>query len=281
MALKPIDYVILLIAGAIAVYIILMMISGPIKKSIIDIQGPRRGPTARFVRYLGCAVIMCTDGCESDVVYTHALEYEGNKVVKSCHQFIEEKGWCEGKDPGTHLCGEDYVFEFTFDGDVKYRGDYSVNSLDPSTYGSCGYGDSGWQTDASCIGRWEESGYMDMPCITCKLNKIPYGPVPMGVLFSYGRGSECGISGNDLFAGSLYVSDEYANNNCETGGKGGSLKNCDFKKDNTFWIWTVENGQSAWCLEGEDKIFGKWKLCGCAGLEWYRCPKLAICEYAP
>ena len=298
--MKAIDYVILILLGLVVIVIIGYMVLPTLARERINVEEPTRSPLARFIRYLGCAVVMCTHGCESDEVITHALEYEGNKIVKSCHQLIEEKGWCDGLDPGTKLCSDDdtkYVFNFTFEKDVTYRTNYSVDRWDPRTYGTCAFPDDGWQTDASCIGRWEDSNLIDDPCRDCKLD-VPasdnpaIGSIPTGVLISYGDESECGVRGNEIvvnydhLAGSLYVSENYANNNCEKSSNWETSYtdneyNCDFNTGDTFWIWSVENGVSATVWEFDIWGMHVKRVMSCVGTGWYRCPKIVICDHEP
>jgi hypothetical protein len=239
---------------------------------------------------------MCTKGCGDDYLATNILEYEGNKPVKSCRQLVaEHPTWCAA-GPGTKLCGKVYAFNFTFKEKITYHGDYHVKTTDTRTYGSCGWGEGGWQTDASCIGRWAQSGFMEDPCWTCKLDRITenlpfHFSVPMGVSFVYdsASGAECGIPGTvylgpnyDSYSGSLYFSENYANANCKGSGWMGSLHNCTFNQDDTFWVWTAENSQSFTSIEFDAWIFGHVKsYVACAGLGLCNCPKLAICENPP
>jgi hypothetical protein len=280
------DILVLLLLGAIVVVILMSMIR-PVISEIFGkyVEAPKQGETARFVRYLGCSIAMCAYGCGSDEVVNYPLEYEGNKVVWSCKQLMDEHpSWCVGG--ATTLCGPGYAFNFTFKEVITYHGNYTVNTMDTKTYGSCGFGESGWQTDASCIGRWA-GNLIDSACIDCKnIGSVYYAVRPqVGALFSYTNGDECNARGDERplgkdynsFSGSLWVSQNYASINCEKWGYVSYefLGYCNFNKDDTFWIWSIKNTQMAYYYE----LFGRQHTCG-LGSE-YGCPKLIVCDHTP
>jgi len=290
--MEKMTIVVLIVLGFLVIVVLSYMIR-PIWSQILGdyVKLPKQGEKARFIRYLGCAVALCTHGCGSDKLITHDLEYEGNKVVKSCGQLIDEFGYCDGMLDGTKICSDDtnkYPIDFTFKEEILYEANYQVIASNLESYGTCGMGDGGWQTDVSCIGRWRESHLMDDPCFTCGLDQITknlpsHFSIPTGVLFSYNNADECNARKNeeplgynyDPYCGSLWVSQDYANNNCEGSAWLGSLENCKFNIDDTIWIWSDKNAVTASCIN----FFGMH--CFCGGITSYQCPKLILCDTEP
>jgi len=226
-----------------------------------------QGETTRFIRYLGCSVIMCTKGCDSDYLVTHILEYEGNKPVKSCKQLVDENvTWCGGKPPGTRLCGRDFSINFTFKETVPYHANRTegTNDLlkilqygrwkgDEINSGRCfdsckGYrkGDEGWLYSYSSI----VHGHTEPVVLLCLDPRFD-------IIFN--TFTECKEQSE---SGSLWIDENYVNvpGNCLISGTYNFMDRnmpiideCTFPANKEIKIWAEDiEGGPFWCQD----VFG-------------------------
>ncbi len=96
-----------------------------------------RGEEGRFMRYMSCAVAMCSgwhrtdgDGCHSGDVVSQELEYEDNVLVKGCRELCEEIRNDLGLPVQERYCGEDFNISFTFQESVTYTSNRSEETND-------------------------------------------------------------------------------------------------------------------------------------------------------
>ena len=262
-----------------AVFILSMLIE-PIK-TILQVEPPRRGPLSRFIRYMGCVMIACGEGCYSDEAITWALEYEGNKVIKSCNQLLQEEFGCDLSTKGATYCGSS--IKYTFNEDTPYVGNYYLEKHNPSTYGTCTmFSKEGWNTDASCIGDWEDN-ILDCGCLSCRGITCCYSVRPEGMLFKKTGG--CGLnSAYADYSGVIWIPESMiaatpTPGKCiEDTERGGLyLARCDFEEGQEIQIWADEinpsrrNCFNAW-------IFGKCWGTSLEGIPFHNCYQVAICE---
>jgi len=223
------------------------------------------GEKHRFIRYMSCAIAMCSKGYGSDEVNSLRVEFEGGVPIKNCNQLIDEKvssGEFPSVSDGDHLCGPTYPLNFKFKNKVTYITEYSGCDV-------FGIVKPGLQTDVSCIAKWKGNlinrGCFSTCCLGgsggCRVD----GPVGGHILL----GDECEISSDELLkqmlgvaAGTLWVPPSLGVN-CEPFDEDipgtGTYAKCTFEKDEEVWFWTEA---SAIQVQWERDVFF-WYLMFC------------------
>lgn len=302
-SMKNIGWVIGVIVIVIAIFVAWRYIRA-VFGEYIDV--PTKGEKARFMRYVACAIAMCSasnrqegsiDGCTSDRVMELEVEYdEKGELVKGCQKICWEIRDQVGSKE--HYCGKDYAINFTFKDDVKYVGNYSCEGLEGIIKGrkveNCGT-KKGWQTDFSLFGNWQEK------ILSCVCYNTPSGEdtPPEGLIMKYQNGDECkretGLCGGfsySRFPSLFWVSEDFANERCKlaTDGPvnnpymcsliGRELAWCEFKKgDEPYYIWAEDayrnpGGMVYW-------IWGVISFCQSGFGDEQVCPQVIICNHKP
>ena len=271
----------------------------------VNVPTPIANPseTARFVRYMTCVIAACSGGCDSSKTYSVTLEYgKGDQPTLGCNQLLHELGYCTGANPEAKLCGRSYYLNFTFKGEediIKYTANYSVTMGNP---GPCSpISQEGWQTDASCLGNWEE--FMPCPCYKCRVGgevSRKGGGVPAGKLLVNNGG--CGDVGDTPVYGAIWVpntmvGDDVPGKCVKWTGTGfpeayDALAWCNFKKDQTIYIWATDaDSIRDECLSPFNYFIGCCSSFGmfsyplaphiCIIPPTYVCPQVMLCESVP
>jgi len=264
---KTISYVI----GGIVIVVALVVAFNYISAVFGEyIEIPKGGEKTRFMRYMSCAIAMCTarnrkndnDGCTSDRVMELVVEYdEGGNPVKGCQEVCWEVKARPSVGTREHYCDQESAISFTFKDSVRYVGNRSgCSELDIK---------KDLQTDISCVHGFESFMSCEMGCGRTN----PYGMLIEQVS---GCGTETpGIAGAPS-CGTICISDVLASN-CEPGE--GLLNNglawCDFNTDDTIYIW-VKN-LHAYTIPSCDPWL-RWCIVPIYSGP-HDCPRVAICEH--
>jgi len=234
---------------------------------------PPKGENARFMRYLSCAIAMCSgdhrdssdDACDSIEVESVDLEYEFKTLVKGCRDLcLELRKERNGDNPATHYCGKQYAFNYTLQEDMTYRANYTnyANSFNFWAGGFTG------KNDIIKYKNWRGE-FINEGCWACGEDIYPDS---VGWLFV---NAGCDDIAEVNSHGQIWVSDTYGN--CVNSIYPGKYDECSFNKGDEIYIWADKPVEAHYdCLLN---VFGTCLLGWCAGT-YHTCPHVAICENA-
>lgn len=281
------NIIVLIIAGLIVAVVLIAWVFPIISRHMFSFELPTQGPKARFLRYLTCALAMCSHGYNTQQTIGIVLEYdEKGNPIKGCNSYIKEIGEELGETfvTGQKLCGERYALNFTFRENITYIGNYSVERGKTGT--PCGLVTTnekklGFQTDVSCMAGWEETGILACGCLGCmQVGRYSANVRPPGKLAKHT--GDCG-RGDTYHSGTIWIPESMV-----TSGKciegdipylSDGLAWCEFEINNSYYIWAEDAHHSNYnCF---------WFIFeGCiggllAGNPNHICPQLIICDHAP
>jgi hypothetical protein len=302
---KTITYII----GAIVLVIAILIAFNYIKQvfgEFIDV--PKEGEKARFMRYMTCALAMCTarnikgaSACTSTDVMDLALEYdeEGN-VVKSCQEACQEmESYVQASGsapiPQEHYCEKVYHLTYTFqDTGVTYKGNYDIpeNIVDRLREEISCKDMKGHQTDVSCLQNWRR--FIECGCLRCTdmfnfkvWNVYPEGKIALRDTESNGLGYEFGsiyIDESLQTSGKITCVPEDVGFDRDDPSKTNGQGECTFPPGLNIVIWAENTGTVlTYCIDLQlEDVTEDWPIlhgnyCGfppfgwCGGLENVGC----------
>jgi len=278
-------WVIPLIAGLIVVGIFIFW--AMLQMQDLPIVQEGSGPKARFMRYLSCAAAMCgawrqtdDDACHSGEVMSQALEFEDQTVVKGCKELCEELRDDPLRNKGVvreHYCGENFAFQFTFDGYVNFT-----------------------SLDIRNLYKFKHR-VIHKSCYICPsaLEKIVLGLIPRGEIILWEE-SEWGeylsegylMGGNDPSLdcentgygedpGLIWVPHNFAvtQDNCKVSYSYGDMQSysyCEFNDGDSFWMWGGPGPPNT-----EEYSKWLWTFDVCFSGKTYYCPHVFMYTDSP
>jgi len=285
------DTVIVIIIFLITAVVIIQLIMYFLPKGMIHL--PKGNPTevVRFIRYMGCAIASCKGGCDSSETIALPLEFgEGGIPSLGCNQLLHELGYCTGVNVGAKFCGDSTKYlNFTFKESTTYHSNYSISWDNPEVCSP--QSQSGWQTDASCLGGWE-GDVIDSECLDCmtfvQVVTIPFLESIVDVRSVHPEGRLLESSGckkedeypYDRYSGSIWIPQSMITagtciENEEKGGK--NLAWCDFTEGQEIKIWADTSVGSNHNLLEVPVLGGCFGL-SLEGLPFHSCHQVIICD---
>jgi hypothetical protein len=275
-------WIIPLIAGLIVVGIFLFWVFLQMQDLPIVQEGS--GPKARFMRYLSCAMAMCSawtdtdgDACHSGEVMSQPLEFEGGSVVKGCKELCEKLRDDPLRNNGVvrkHYCGENFAFEYIFDDYVNFtsldiRNLYKFKNrvLHKGCYICAGVSEIEVQSlipTGKTITFYQKWG----------------GYLSEGYLMS---GNNAGLDCNNIdyesYPGLIWIPYDFAVTNCKGVNNLNDMNTysyCEFNAGDYFWIWGGPEPPHK-----EDYTVWLWVIDSCYFGKEYWCPHVFMYTDSP